>query len=253
MSGSFSAVKDRVSINGDRNAVLFPNGNTDLKKIPQTKNQIVDMLMTENAEMRFIIEDQKRQIERLENDLERLAMRDHLTGLYNRRFMDMTLREIIANEMRAGRSWSVIMIDIDHFKKVNDAHGHMFGDEVLINVAKKLSDVTRRGDFVVRYGGEEFAIFAFGLSDAVLEGLAERYRAEVARTETISGSVRQKVTISVGVCFMPGDMPMEVEEAIKIADSSLYAAKEQGRNCVVMRERRKNGVGVSCPIHDRRA
>ncbi|SHF16956.1 diguanylate cyclase (GGDEF) domain-containing protein [Desulforamulus putei DSM 12395] len=150
---------------------------------------------------------------------------DGLTGVANRKHLDSRLAEMIKNDS----VFSVIMLDIDHFKKVNDTYGHQAGDEVLKHFAKTISKTVRLGDLVARYGGEEFAVIC--LSDAQnTRKVAERIREAVEATpvQTCAGTI--KITASLGVAQRrPEDT---VESLIQRADGFLYQAKQEGRNRV---------------------
>lgn len=158
-------------------------------------------------------------------EVERLATSDALTGLANRRLFDETLERAVARARRTGEPLAVAVLDIDHFKAVNDEHGHQVGDEVLRQLATALRQVVRAGDLVARYGGEEFVVLATQASvdDAVV--LAERLRAAARTVSAVP------VTISVGVAGLPagGDGAAMVADA----DAALYRAKATGRDRVV--------------------
>ncbi len=190
-------------------------------------------------------------------ELELLVCMDSLTGAYNRRYLDETAQKMIANEIRAKRSWGVLMMDIDYFKKCNDDFGHNVGDKVLINVVKMLQHISRKGDFVIRYGGEEFCVLIFDIDADELEVIAERYRKAVASTYTpflseCGNEESISITVSVGACFVPSDSTMELEYVTKLADKALYDAKDSGRNCVLFHDRRKVKNEECCIISDRR-
>ena len=176
-------------------------------------------------------------------ELEAIVDVDPLTGAYSRRYLGGTAQKMIANEIRAQRSWGILMIDIDYFKKCNDRHGHDAGDKVLKNVVKMMQHVSRKGDFVIRYGGEEFCILIFDIDADELEVIAERYRKAVASTDTPIGKYGYKksvsVTVSIGACFVPSDSVMELKSAVVLADNALYEAKKSGRNYVSFHDRRK--------------
>jgi diguanylate cyclase (GGDEF)-like protein len=165
------------------------------------------------------------------------AFQDPLTGLYNRRHLDDRLAAELAAAQRHRRPVSLLMIDIDHFKEVNDDHGHLAGDEALKMVAFVLRGAVRKEDVLARYGGEEFVVVA---RETVLEGahaLAERIRRAVERSHCawqgrdLGVTVSIGVTVSVGLTeFVQGRTEREVLEA---ADRALYLAKQQGRNRVV--------------------
>ncbi len=152
-----------------------------------------------------------------------LSLSDPLTGIANRRLLDMMLDRSLARSKRYGEPLSVVMVDIDYFKKFNDTHGHVEGDRLLCQVAKLFAGEIRQTDLVARYGGEEFLIM---LPDANLDNgsiKAERIRQLIADTT--------KVTISLGVaCYQDGIK--DKEDLINRADKALYAAKEAGRNQV---------------------
>lgn len=163
-------------------------------------------------------------------ELTKAATRDFLTGLYNRRsFFDLGDR-IASVRRREGKSIAVAMLDIDHFKSVNDTHGHDVGDIVLRAVAGVIQDhVNRGGDVCARLGGEEFAIILETNDEDATLSFVENIREAVHQSELEIDGSSLKVTASFGITF--SDKP-ELEEMLKIADAALYAAKEGGRNQV---------------------
>ncbi|MFN3659416.1 MAG: diguanylate cyclase [Pseudolabrys sp.] len=175
-----------------------------------------------------------RRIETGQQRLEQLAIVDELTGVYNRRMYDSILDSEIARAQRHDRRLSVLILDIDHFKRVNDSHGHLVGDQVLHQVATLLRDSVRAENSVCRYGGEEFAIIVpeFG-ADAAGE-LAERLRDAVARRTFGGGPGHEvRVTVSIGVAGFP-DMAHSADALTAAADAALYTAKQAGRDRVVI-------------------
>ncbi len=158
------------------------------------------------------------------------ATHDALTGLLNRAaILDFFDREL-ARSGREGGSVAVLMADIDHFKIINDTRGHMAGDVVLREAARRMACSLRPYDAIGRYGGEEFLVIAPGCEEPGEEKLAERLRANVCRSaiEVESGGI--EVTVSVGYTIASGEGLM-ADELIRAADKALYAAKEAGRNC----------------------
>lgn len=161
--------------------------------------------------------------------LRRLATRDQLTGLLNRREFDRILAEESERAARFGRPLALILVDIDHFKKVNDTYGHPAGDEVLREVARRLGSLMRTVDRVTRFGGEEFALVAMETDRPAALETARRICKEMARTPIQAGSVTLPVTVSAGLAVLPGDAN-DGKALIAAADKALYAAKDAGRN-----------------------
>ena len=136
--------------------------------------------------------------------LEQAALTDSLTGMQNRRYFDDALSEYLDEFRRISKPVGLMILDLDHFKEVNDTHGHDVGDEVLRAVASCLKDMTRYHDVVARLGGEEFAVVAPNMDTTTLMKLAERIRKAIARWPIVSGNVRLKITTSVGLAVWDG-------------------------------------------------
>jgi diguanylate cyclase (GGDEF)-like protein len=171
---------------------------------------------------------------RAESRLARLAATDALTGLGNRRTLDVQLDEEWRRARRSGSTLSVLFIDIDHFKRFNDTHGHAAGDQVLAAVAGCIASVVRRSiDLVARYGGEEFAVLLPGTSSAGALRTGEKIRAqtEALRFDDLPLGPAT-VTISVGCATCVPKDGGNGPELIAAADAQLYAAKSGGRNQV---------------------
>ncbi|HEX8083136.1 MAG TPA: sensor domain-containing diguanylate cyclase [Solirubrobacteraceae bacterium] len=160
--------------------------------------------------------------------LRRSAATDGLTGVANRRAFDETLPREFARAVRADAPLSLVLLDIDRFKVLNDTHGHLTGDDVLRDVARCLVAEVRLGDIVARYGGEEFAVILPGLDAADAVEVAERLRARVAATSTELG-----VTVSAGVAACPPHAS-EPLGLVRAADRALYASKRDGRDRVTV-------------------
>ena len=157
------------------------------------------------------------------------ARTDALTGLANRRAFDGEIARRFAEFQRQGRSFSVIIIDVDHFKKFNDSYGHQAGDEVLRGMAEVLHNTARRMDLVARYGGEEFAVVLPGTSVAEARAGAERIREAIAETHFRFAGTDLYVTASVGAAeLLRHEDPSTL---VQRADAALYASKDAGRNC----------------------
>ena len=167
-------------------------------------------------------------------ELRLLSTRDRFTGLLNRAVFNEQLDREVAFARREGTRFAVAMLDIDHFKRFNDTHGHAGGDEALRMVAQTLRRSCRETDVVARYGGEEFALILPGVRSSRAQDLLERFRREVAATAIkLSGRSRPvSVTISIGVSSWPEDGD-SAAEILGCADRRLYEAKESGRDRVV--------------------
>jgi two-component system, cell cycle response regulator len=167
----------------------------------------------------------------LVEDVRRLAMIDPLTGLWNRRAFTEAMEREILRAQRHGHALSVLLLDVDHFKKVNDTYGHESGDQVLKGVAAALQRIARRSDQVGRWGGEEFVL---GLAHAAMAGArvaAERLRRAIAETEvTLPDGATVRVTASIGIAHVARGEALE--SVLARADQAMYNAKFRGRNCV---------------------
>lgn len=161
------------------------------------------------------------------------ASRDPLTGLYNRRFMDTIAGREIARCNRDHQHMAVMMIDVDHFKKVNDTYGHPGGDEVLKMLSALFLEKVRTTDVPCRYGGEEFALLLPGMSAEIAMVRANQWRSTFAERTVLFGGVSIQSTISIGVAVYPNHGE-SMEALIQGADQALYRAKTQGRNRVVL-------------------
>ncbi|MFG1346921.1 GGDEF domain-containing protein [Xanthobacter autotrophicus DSM 431] len=159
--------------------------------------------------------------------LEEVSRRDALTNVLHRGQLEPLGRDLLAVSNTTGRPMSLLLVDVDDFKDVNDVHGHQTGDEVLRRLAACLTEGLRQGDYVVRYGGDEFAVFAPGVAHPAALQLAAMLRELVAEMELPSGVVRQ--TLSIGVATAPQDGEA-LTDLLDAADKRLYAAKAAGRN-----------------------
>ncbi len=164
-------------------------------------------------------------------EIYRLTTIDGLTQIYNKRYFVDTLEREVARAHRYRRALSLVMFDIDHFKKVNDGYGHLAGDYVLKHLAQTVRAKIRREDCFARYGGEEFAIVLPEIDEPNCLPFAEKIRQIVERTEFKFENVRIPVTISMGIATVDGDVT-DVQTLIKRADERLYEAKASGRNRV---------------------
>lgn len=166
---------------------------------------------------------------KLYQDIERIAITDGLTGLYTRRYLEERLEDEIKRSVRRNITLSFLMIDVDHFKKINDEHSHLTGDQVLHAVGEIIKQNIRGIDIAARYGGEEFSII---LPDTDQEGAhyaAERIRQAVEEKSIRAYDAELKVTVSIGAATCPRD-GKKMHDLIDRADQALYQAKQKGRN-----------------------
>jgi diguanylate cyclase (GGDEF)-like protein len=164
--------------------------------------------------------------------LETLSATDVLTGLHNRRRMRDALNAEVARHQRNGRSFSILMVDVDHFKKYNDTYGHPEGDVLLKKVGEILKSSLRTNDFAARYGGEEFLILLPDQDQKGAVEVAERIRQRIAVETEDQANRRKAVTVSQGVATFP-ESGRTADLLLTNADAALYRAKNNGRNCVV--------------------
>jgi len=167
------------------------------------------------------------------------STRDALTGIFNRRYFTQKIASDIAFAKRHQIPLSLLLVDIDHFKKVNDTYGHNTGDHVLVQVAQIIADTLRDNDIVARYGGEEFVVIAQGVGFEGGKALGERIRKRIAEDFLYAekpARARLKVSVSVGVASVLAKTGVNEGIMISTADQNLYDAKEKGRNRVVASE-----------------
>lgn len=158
-----------------------------------------------------------------------LATRDELTGLVNRREFFTLANHEEERAKREGHVVSVMMVDADYFKKINDTYGHAAGDEVLRHLADKCRNIFRKTDVVGRYGGEEFSVMLPGAQEDMARVIAERLRSSVAASPVKTDKGEVNYTISIGIACAKGK-DVKIEELLDRADRALYLAKAQGRN-----------------------
>lgn len=186
------------------------------------------------AELEFLVAETNQ----LKEHFASMSMHDQLTGLHNRRFFYDQVEVTIAHHKRYNNSFCLLVMDIDHFKGINDRYGHLFGDQVLIGVASALQRQVRSSDILVRFGGEEFvAIFTNTRSENGMT-FAERIRQEIKSLQWQCGGETVCLTMSIGLYCLKGDayngqtMP-DIDQMINFADAALYEAKARGRDNIV--------------------
>ncbi len=183
--------------------------------------------------LQVALEKRERALEEANTELQRMAITDGLTGLYNRRHIEERLREMFEHSLRLHEPLGCVLFDLDNFKSVNDTYGHQAGDEVLRQLAQLLRDAAREVDRVGRYGGEEFIVILPGTVLDAAVTFAERARRMVDdHVFTYEGGTLRR-TLSAGVAAFPHPLVRVRDELVKASDDALYAAKSLGRNRVV--------------------
>lgn len=170
----------------------------------------------------------------IHSKFQKMAAIDSLTGIYNRRFGMERLKEDFARSAREQSSMSLAMVDIDHFKSVNDNYGHLVGDKAIKLIASIIKTTLRDGDIVVRYGGEEFMMILHGASSRNACNVCQRIRHQVKDTFFKHNNQQIQLSVSIGIAAYPEQAAEDEVSLIHLADQALYKAKETGRNRVVL-------------------
>jgi len=171
--------------------------------------------------------------EMLQQQMHGAAMRDALTGTFNRAYLMQRVDSELAYARRHKTSLGLLMLDVDHFKTVNDTHGHLAGDQVLVQLSRTVEWTIRTEDVLARYGGEEFCVVCRGVPFAGARNLAERIRTAVTLQRFACGAVTFPVTVTIGVAALPEIGAATREEFFAAADAALLRGKREGRNRVV--------------------
>lgn len=211
--------------------------NLERRKRHEAQEQALAIQQQANLTLEMRVQERTDELERANEQLKAISLTDGLTHVANRRRFDEKLNDEWRRAQRHGHPLSLLMLDIDHFKRVNDELGHLVGDDCLTEVAARCAaEVQRSGDLLARYGGEEFSILLPATPEEGAVRVAEKVRQAMAGSPVHSGErvAPVSLTISVGVaCLVPGP-DMEPHELIRQADEALYAAKESGRNRVMV-------------------
>jgi diguanylate cyclase (GGDEF)-like protein/PAS domain S-box-containing protein len=224
----------------DRDALSMANASVVFEIGTDGRTTYVEMRATpikdykdRNAGRLVVLHDITR-LKNTQNELKLLATRDSLTGAINRRhFMELAGREILRAK-RYKRKLSIIMMDLDHFKTVNDTYGHQAGDQVLVALTQTCNEVSRKMDVFARLGGEEFALLLPEIGQRAASQIAERLRSAFETTPIVHDTNNIRVTASMGVTELSREKDDTLEGMLHRADRALYQAKERGRNCVVL-------------------
>ena len=214
-------------------SLLLQEANDELRRINLSYEQVV----MEAKQARKRAEELAAELQKANARLRDMAYRDGLTGLYNHRYFNELMARETERARRHRQPLSLMLFDIDHFKAVNDAHGHQAGDEVLRHLAKRVLTIMRTSDRVARYGGEEFAVILPMTDLAGCKVFAERLRRQIEEMRVEIGGITIRITVSIGVATCePGMASIEPSQLIALADSAMYQAKNQGRNSIVVRK-----------------
>jgi diguanylate cyclase (GGDEF)-like protein len=165
------------------------------------------------------------------NELQDLAYRDDVTHLFNQRKLNLDLDESIKLYENKGIGFSLLFIDIDHFKTVNDGHGHLIGSKLLVEVAKEINSVVRDEDQVYRYGGDEFVVLLPQVDGALAYSIAERILDKIKMKKFMIEDFEKRLSVSIGVSDYPYSAASK-DEIIQLADDMMYLAKKSGRGQV---------------------
>lgn len=192
---------------------------------------VAELLARVRAQLR--IKDLNDRLKKANDRLKELVDIDDLTGLFNMRSLYKKLDFELDRARRHDRSIAVIMMDVDHFKKVNDEHDHLFGSWVLAQIGKMIRDNIRKIDFAARYGGDEYLVVLSEINPDGAQVFAQRLREKLATTTFSNENFSIKLTVSLGIALAnPNQIPVDARALVRYADKALYAAKENGRNRV---------------------
>ncbi len=218
-----------ISAADEKEATLrfFKAGATDYLRKPFIEEELQARIETHLRARQHVT-----RLEEMNEKLKEIAMRDGLTGLYNRRFFNEVYLKQYQQALRYEQDISCILFDIDHFKSVNDNYGHLFGDQVLIEIAQRMNKRIRKAELLARYGGEEFVVVLPNTNIHIAATLADIVRNECSGKPIEQDGTSLKVTLSAGVASLHGNDISRPEELLDLADKALYTAKEQGRNRV---------------------
>lgn len=219
----------RVTVSGDLSVRLDQSGKDEVSNLAGTLNSMLAAIQKAKSELL-----------QAQESLRFHAEHDALTGVLNRRAVRDLLRRELARCRREKHTLGVIVVDVDHFKKINDRYGHAAGDAVLVTVVQRITSMLRTYDSLGRYGGEEFLIVAPGCDLPVAQRLAERIRATISDEAIDLGDNSAKVTVSMGVTL--GTADSDPEFLVAQADTAMYTAKRNGRNRVE--------IGLNLPLEE---
>jgi len=211
------------------------NGNLPVMNQTHEKNEI-GILSNQFAEMLQALREKQEEIDKIHQELEQSAITDSLTKLHNRRYLQDIYPRLMAQAQRDHLFLSAILLDLDHFKQINDRHGHLAGDQCLIHISKLVKEISRANDYGFRIGGEEFLILSINDSNEGSRLLAEKIRITLEQTPITFKDAIIPITTSIGVSHADTSLPADesLTNLLYNADKALYQAKSKGRNQVRM-------------------
>jgi len=226
--------------------VVIENGNVYLVDLGSTngtfcnglkvdKRQLIDgdkILVGSTTILKFTYHDNLDEM--FQKQMYESALRDGLTKAFNKKYFTDRLESEFTFSARHASPLALVLFDIDHFKKVNDTHGHQAGDHVLSEISKLLSAALRAEDVFARYGGEEFAVICRGNDEKQAQVVGERMRKAVEGHKFVYEGQHIPVTISVGICVLPNPAVKDANDIVSLADQALYKSKNGGRNRVTV-------------------
>ena len=221
-----------ITANSDEESIdtAFEVGGIDYITKPFKALELLARLRTHLNTQELLLD-----LEKSRKDLELQASQDHMTKLYNRRYFSEISTKVMQLAVRNKKPLSVLMLDIDKFKNINDTYGHPVGDEVIISLANTLKDISRQSDIACRFGGEEFLILLPETSAQGAMVIGEKIRKKVEELViSPQNNIHIKFTISIGVSEFKPDDELNLELSIHRADEALYEAKKGGRNRVCL-------------------
>lgn len=222
VDGENATIKDLGSTNG-----TFVNNKRITRHVLKDGDKIQ---ISSSTVFKFILSDESEKV--FHDELYRMGVMDPVTNIYNKRYFTERLKQECSLAKRNKTGLSLIMIDLDFFKKINDTYGHLAGDFILGKLSEVFSSMTRDEDIVARYGGEEFVAILPGSSEEGAVICAERIREKIAQTPFIFEREKINITVSIGIATLDENNFFEsYEDFIEAADNCLYCSKKNGRNC----------------------
>jgi diguanylate cyclase (GGDEF)-like protein len=232
VAGPVTRLAEEATASLPDDVVIIPETSDEVSQIDEALAALRTGLRQTTDELGGSREELRVTKERLD-DQERLVLTDGLTGVWNRRYLEMALSDALQRGQRRKRPFAVLMVDLDHFKKVNDTYGHQRGDDVLVELCRRIrSSLRTHLDVLARYGGEEFVILLPETNPQGAFIVAQKIRRLVRAEPFGEGEDGLRVTVSIGLSSYPGDGE-DHEQLLAIADANLYRAKGAGRDRVM--------------------